>query len=257
VDPEAGIYGVLNPETGEYEDPSAVTEIRTDESEWMEYVWFKFGINGSVFARSLLRLKERGIVASEAGLVWTLDRDAHHRAWLEQFGGGLVDEARKRTPGERGRSRDPAVGCWQAAARRGRHRPTQGPLRPGAPPRQDSRRSAYPAGGDDGRLHLWTVSKRSPRATVASSGRSFGLSNCTSHVSGRPTLGRSTRPRAWPRSSSNSSQNLDSGRRSSALIGGTSSATNRLNRSARSDGMLIPLTITGRFTLKAYSLSVV
>jgi hypothetical protein len=105
VDPEAGIYGVLNPETGEYEDPSAVTEIRTDESEWMEYVWFKFGINGSVFARSLLRLKERGIVASEAGLVWTLDRDAHHRAWLEQFGGGLVDEPRKRTPGERGRSR--------------------------------------------------------------------------------------------------------------------------------------------------------
>jgi hypothetical protein len=55
-------------------------------------VWFKFGINGSVFARSLLRLKERGIVALEDGLVWTLDRDVHHRAWLEQFGGGLVDE---------------------------------------------------------------------------------------------------------------------------------------------------------------------
>jgi hypothetical protein len=28
VDPEAGIYGILNPETGQYQDPSAVTEIR-------------------------------------------------------------------------------------------------------------------------------------------------------------------------------------------------------------------------------------
>ena len=40
-------------------------------------------------------------------------------------------------------------------------------------------------------------------------------------------------------------------------IAGTSMDTNRLNRTARSDGTLIPLTITGCFTLKAYSLSVV
>jgi hypothetical protein len=40
-------------------------------------------------------------------------------------------------------------------------------------------------------------------------------------------------------------------------MGGTSSATNRLNRSALSEGTLIPLTITGRLTLEPYSLSVV
>src|SRR5215217_5638872 len=64
-------------------------------------------------------------------------------------------------------------------------------------------------------------------------------------------------PSSLPRSASNSSQNLDSVTRSSGSMGGTSSATNRLKRSAFSEGKLIPLTITGRLTLKAYSLSVV
>src|SRR5215212_11347700 len=64
-------------------------------------------------------------------------------------------------------------------------------------------------------------------------------------------------PSSLPRSFSNDSQNLDSVTRSSGSMGGTSSATNRLKRSAFSEGTLIPLTITGRLTLKAYSLSVV
>src|SRR5215208_8402648 len=64
-------------------------------------------------------------------------------------------------------------------------------------------------------------------------------------------------PSSLPLSSSKSSQNLDSVTRSSGSMGGTSSATNRLKRSAFSEGTLIPLTITGRLTLKAYSLSVV
>src|SRR5215217_7430549 len=64
-------------------------------------------------------------------------------------------------------------------------------------------------------------------------------------------------PSSLPRSASSSSQNLDSVTRSSGSMGGTSSATNRLKRSAFSEGKLIPLTITGRLTLKAYSLSVV
>src|SRR5215212_10252556 len=64
-------------------------------------------------------------------------------------------------------------------------------------------------------------------------------------------------PSSLPLSSSNSSQNLDSVTRSAGSMGGTSSATNRLKRSARMDDTLIPLTITGRLTLKAYSLSVV
>src|SRR5215213_8766800 len=64
-------------------------------------------------------------------------------------------------------------------------------------------------------------------------------------------------PSSFPRSASKDSQNSDSVTRSSASIGGTSSATKRLKRSAFSEGKLIPLTITGRLTLKAYSLSVV
>jgi hypothetical protein len=93
---------------------------------------------------------------------------------------GSCHPARERPVGVAGA--DPAVGRWQAATRRGRHRLTQGPLCPGAPPRQDAKRPAHSTGGEDSRLHLWTVSKRSPRATVASSGRPFGLSNYTSHV---------------------------------------------------------------------------
>jgi hypothetical protein len=84
-DPKTRRAGIPNPETGELEDPPAVVEVELDEAGWADWAWFSCSINGAAFGRSLSRLKERGIVATNDGRVWTLDQDAQHRAWLEQF----------------------------------------------------------------------------------------------------------------------------------------------------------------------------
>src|SRR5215210_2933046 len=76
------------------------------------------------------------------------------------------------------------LGREQAAGDRGSDRSAQGPLRFGAPPREDPRRSAGPAGREGGRLHLRAAAQRPSGEAPAPPSRPVGLNDYASAVLG-------------------------------------------------------------------------
>ena len=74
------------------------------------------------------------------------------------------------------------MGSRKEATHRGGHRPTEGPLCPGAPSREDSWRVAHSSAGEGRRLHLWAGAQQAARTPTSPSGEPFDLSNYATNV---------------------------------------------------------------------------
>ena len=107
------------------------------------------------------------------------------RRWLDLYG-ALVAATPKDNSKRAWEKTDRRWASGKRQINRRGHRPTQGPLRPGAPQGQDAGWSFGPLGGQDGGLHLRAAAQRAARATAAAPGRPFGLSDYASLVLGWP-----------------------------------------------------------------------